>query len=115
MLYLCQRKEQRWVCFSSGSLIKNMEFAKILKMAEAFNRLVNSLPKDDKGNYFVKDNQKIHMVTIMVFEPHEFNPKKHRGKYMIFNENDEVSYQTLDELLRCLTYYGILMSDFLNK
>lgn len=95
--------------------MKNMEFAKILKMEEAFNRLVNSLPKDDKGNYFVKDNQKIHMVTIMVFEPHEFNPKKHRGKYMICNSNDEIAYKTFNEVIQGLTYYGILMSDYLNK
>lgn len=88
-------------------------------MEEAFNRLVNELPKDDKGRYFMNDGQKIHMLTIMVFEPNDkfahLDPIEHRGKYMIFNEKDEVSYQTLDELLRGLTYYGILMSDFLNK
>ena len=96
-----------------------MEFAKILKMEEAFNRLVNELPKDDKGHYFMNDGQKIHMLTIMVFEPTDelasVTPIKHRGKYMIFNEKDEIAYQTLDELLRSLAYYGILMSDFLNK
>lgn len=95
--------------------MKNMEFAKILKMEEAFNNLVRQLPKDSKGSYLIKDNKKIYMLTIWVFEPDEFNPKKHSGKYMIFNDNDEVSYQTLDELLRGLTYYGILMSDYLNK
>lgn len=92
-----------------------MEFGKILKMEEEFNRLVKELPKDSKGSYLIKDNKKIYMLTIWVFEPNDFNPKKHRGKYMIFNDNDEVSYQTLDKLLQGLTYYGILMSDFLNK
>ena len=88
-------------------------------MEEAFNRLVNELPKDDKGRYFMNDGQKIHMLTISVYEPDDeltsVTPIKHRGKYMIYNEKDEIAWQTLDELLRSLAYYGILMSDFLNK
>jgi hypothetical protein len=90
-------------------------------MEEAFNGLVNELPKDEKGSYFVKNKKKVHMSTIMVFETDDefayLHPIEHRGKYMVCqcNANDDIAYKTLDELLRGLAYYGILMSDFLKK
>lgn len=95
----------------------NMEFAKILKMEEAFNKLIDQLPKDNKGSYFRKGRKKIYMVHLMILEPNEYDPIEHKDKYMVCqcNENDDYSYQTLRELLFGLSYYGMLMSDFLEK